>query len=106
MLTKWGTAEDRIHQLFGHSRSKEIYTISKSSTSGMTHRIRFYAVKDDSIINITEDVAQVLNIRLDKQGYAIFGGGQMNHRENAVQKISEYVFLNDRYIKHNTLALF
>ena len=101
MTTK--TAFYTLHELFATSESKEISTVTKSSQSGTTHRLKFFTVKHDSIINITAEVAQIVNVKLDKNGYAVFGGGQMNHRENAVSRVSKEVFFNERYLKHNTL---
>ena len=98
------TATQDLHELFGLSRSKEVYTVNKASASGMTTRIKFYAIKNETIVNITHEVAVIVNVNVDKNGYAVFGGAQTTHREDAVRKLSEWTFFNDRYLRHQTLC--
>jgi len=83
---------------------QRIYCVLKHiSRTGLNRTISFYAIKDDDLLNITEDAAQLLGKKLDNENHGVKFGGTGDHAERFVSLLATELFGDPRALKVHRL---
>lgn len=85
---------------------KEIYgTVTSVAKSGMSRKAKFYLVKNESLLNVTPHVAEILGYSINQSGEITLRGCGMNLIEYSVMRVSKALYNDDYYLTTRYLWL-
>jgi len=90
-----------ILKVFNNKDKRFYCNIVKVSASGMTRKMRFYIIKQNKLVDITDFIAETSNLKLDKDYNLIIRGCGMDMVFNTLYNLYLDFKINEPYQSKN-----
>jgi len=99
MTIKQQKEKDAYKALKQYKGKQVIVTINKVSSSGMTRKMKFYFISGDRLQNITSELTDLLDYKLDKNYCMVVGGCGMDMIFSVLSNLNYKMAELDNYKK-------
>jgi len=97
---------EKINTVRGFKGSEIYCNIVKVSASGMTRKMKFYSIKENRLINITDEFAAICDYTMDKDYNLIVPGCGMDMVFSVITSLNKRIALLDNISTHDTYSTY